>query len=112
MQYKYVPEVLNVHMNEIYKKITTFNKINWNLKKLKKNHIFFLKSSFFTAWKKILKKVDFFFTFVHMNVQNFRHITNSLLIQASCIRSSHGSKKPHIIDIAINFIGDNRNIQC
>ena len=42
---------------------------------LKKNHIFFLKSKIFNAWKKILlKEVDFFIIFVHMNVHNFRNI--------------------------------------
>ena len=52
------------------KKILQLNKINQNFK----NHIFFLKSSFFTASKKILKKVDFFIIIIHMNVQNFRNI--------------------------------------
>ena len=48
-----VPEVLIVHKNEIYKKLTT---IKWNKLKFekifKKNHIFFLKSKFIIAWNK------------------------------------------------------------
>ena len=66
----YVPEVLNVHMNEIYKKLPT---IKSNEKKyLNKSH-FFLK--IFPCLKKNLsKKNRFFFIFVHMNVQNFWHI--------------------------------------
>ena len=46
-----VPEVLNVYINEIYKKLTKI-----------------------TQSKLKLKKVIFKIIFVHMNVQNFWHI--------------------------------------
>ena len=54
-RFLYVPKVLNIHMNEIYKKLIIIKKNNSKLKK-NLNHIFFLKSKFFTAWNKNLSK--------------------------------------------------------
>ena len=67
----YVPEVLNVHMNEIDRKLTT---IKLNKSKFKKSHFLFQILIFNCLKKIILKKVDFFIIFVPMNVRNFRHI--------------------------------------
>ena len=56
-----VPEVLNVHMNEIYKKITTIKLNKLKFKKVFKKITFsFLKVNLLLLEKKSLKKVDFF----------------------------------------------------
>ena len=72
----YVFEVLIVHMNGIYKNLTTikWNKIKFN--KVYKKIIFsFSKVNFSLLEKKILlKKWIFKIIFVHINVQNFRNI--------------------------------------
>ena len=63
----HVPEVLNVHINEIYKILTT---IKSNKYKFDKITFSFSKVNFSLLEKKIfLKKVNFCFTFV----QNFWH---------------------------------------
>ena len=72
----YVPEVLYVYINKMYKKITTikWNKLKFEKVLKKKSH--FLSQKLIFHWFKrkiVLKKVDFFI-FVHMNIQNFRHI--------------------------------------
>ena len=72
----HVPEVLNVYMNAIYKKLTAIKSNKLKLKKvLNKSHFLSKKFIFHCFKKKIFfKKVDFYSIFVHMNVQNFRHI--------------------------------------
>ena len=62
-------------MNEIYKKLTKIklNELKF-LKSIKKITFSFSKVDFSLLEKKILKKVDFFIIFVHMNVQMFWHI--------------------------------------
>ena len=60
----YVPEVLNVHMNEIYKKLTTINNINENLKKyLKKWHFLSQKLIINCLKKNPSRKSRFFYYF-------------------------------------------------
>ena len=64
-------------MNEIYKKLTTIKYNELKFEKVFKKITFpFSKVNFSLLEKKILKKVDFSITFVHMNVRNFRQITN------------------------------------
>ena len=65
-----VPEVLNVHMNEICKKLTTikYNKLKFE-EVFKKITFSFSKVNFSVLGKENpSKKVFFFFTFIHMNV--------------------------------------------
>ena len=59
----YVPEVLNVHMNEIYKKLTTIKSNKLKFKKVLKKIIFsFSKVNFSLPEKKNSSKtVDFFY---------------------------------------------------
>ena len=75
----HIPEVLNVHINEIYKKLTKIKLNKFKLKKVFKKITFsFSKVNFLLLEKRIfLRKVDFLIIFVHMNVQNFRHMNNS-----------------------------------
>ena len=63
-------------MIEIYKKITTIELNKLKFKKVFKKITFsFEKFNFSLLEKKMfLKKLGFFFTFVHLNVQNFWHI--------------------------------------
>ena len=45
---------------------------------VKKNHIFFRRRSMFLPFERIpYKHSSIFFYFVHLNVQNFRHIGNT-----------------------------------
>ena len=61
-KYQYVPEVLNVHMNEIYKKLTTNKSNKLRFKKVfRKIPFSFSKVNFSLLEKKILlKKIDYF----------------------------------------------------
>ena len=62
-------------MNEIYKKLTTIKSNKLKFKKVFKKIIFsFSKVNFSLLEKKILLKSRFFFTFIYMNVQKFRHM--------------------------------------
>ena len=74
-----VPEVLNLHMNEIYKKLTTIKENKLKFKKvLKKITFSFSKVNFSLLEKNPSKKVDFFIIFVHMKVQNSRSCGRNL----------------------------------
>ena len=71
----YVPEVRNVHMNEIYKKLTTIklNKLKFK-KVLNKITFSFLKVNFSLLEKKILlEKVDFFYFRSHERSELLAH---------------------------------------
>ena len=65
-------------MNEIHEKLTTIKENKSKFKKvLKKSHFLSQKLIFHCLETIFLKQIYFFFTFVHMNVQNFWYILKS-----------------------------------
>ena len=58
------PEVLNVHINKIYKKLTTNQTNKLKFQKVSKKSNFFLKVNFALLERKILLKKKILFTFI------------------------------------------------
>ena len=68
-------------MNEIYKKLIAIKLNKLRLEKVFQKIIFSFSKVNFSLLEKNPKKINFFFIFVHMIFQNFRHMKYYILQQ-------------------------------